>query len=41
MARKELLHELLIKNSAKESEYILRKEMGKLFPADFSQEYND
>lgn len=38
---KELLHELLIKNSAKESEYILRKEMGKLFPADFSQEYND
>ena len=38
---KELLNELLIKNSAKEGEHILKKEMGRLFPADFSQEYND
>jgi len=38
---KELLHELLIKNSAKEGEYILRKEMGRLFPAEFIQVYNE
>jgi len=38
---KELLNELLIKNSAKEGEHILKKEMGRLFPADFSREYND
>jgi phosphoenolpyruvate-protein phosphotransferase (PTS system enzyme I) len=34
---KELLNELMIKNSAKEGEYILRKEMERLFPADFAQ----
>lgn len=34
---KELLNELLIKNSAKEGEYTLRKEMGRLFPNDFIQ----
>jgi phosphotransferase system enzyme I (PtsI) len=34
---KELLNELLIKSSAKEGEYILRKEMARLFPADFVQ----
>ena len=34
---KELLNELLSKNSAKEGEYTLRKEMGRLFPNDFIQ----
>jgi len=38
---KELLNELMIKNSAKEGEYILKKEMGRLFPNDFSQEHNE
>ena len=38
---KELLNELMIKNSAKEGEYILKKEMGRLFPNDFSQEHDE
>lgn len=38
---KELLNELMIKNSAKEGEYILRKEMGRLFPNDFFQCYDE
>ena len=38
---KELLSELMIKNSAKEGEYILKKEMGRLFPNDFSQEHDE
>jgi hypothetical protein len=38
---KELLDELLVKNSAKEGEYILRKEMGRLFPNDFMQCYEE
>ena len=38
---KELLNELLIKDSAKEGEYILRKEMGRLFPNDFIQCYDE
>ena len=38
---KELLNELMVKNSAKEGEYILRKEMGRLFPNDFLQCYDE
>jgi phosphotransferase system enzyme I (PtsI) len=38
---KELLNELLTKNSAKEGEYTLRKEMGRLFPNDFIQRYDE
>jgi len=38
---KELLAEALIKDSAKEAEYMLRKEMGNLFPDDFIQCYEE
>lgn len=38
---KELVNELMMKNSAKEGEYTLRKEMGRLFPDDFIQCYDD
>lgn len=38
---KDLLDELLSKNSAKEGEYILRKEMGRIFPEDFTYDYDN
>jgi phosphotransferase system enzyme I (PtsI) len=38
---KELLAEALIKDSAKEAEYMLRKEMGRLFPDDFMRCYEE
>ncbi|OPY81752.1 MAG: Phosphoenolpyruvate-protein phosphotransferase [Syntrophorhabdus sp. PtaU1.Bin153] len=38
---KELLAEALIKDSAKEAEYMLRKEMGRLFPDDFIRCYEE
>lgn len=38
---KELLNELLMKNSAEEGEITLRKEMGRLFPSDFIQCYEN
>jgi phosphoenolpyruvate-protein phosphotransferase (PTS system enzyme I) len=38
---RDLLDELLVKNSAKEGEYTLRKEMGRLFPEDFLQCYDE
>lgn len=36
---KELLNEILTKDSAKEGEYLLRKEMARLFPEDFVRVY--
>ncbi|MCX5798964.1 MAG: phosphoenolpyruvate--protein phosphotransferase, partial [Proteobacteria bacterium] len=38
---KELLREVLRTNSAKEGEYILRKEMARLFPEDFIRCYEE
>jgi phosphotransferase system enzyme I (PtsI) len=37
---KELLEELLTKDSAKEGDYLLRKEMTRFFPEDFPVSHN-